>query len=125
MEYLFARNVIQDLSVMQSDTFWHGSRLALQGTASSLILTISVEIDCRVPRHMESVLFYHDPVKGLEGKFSLEYVLARALIDGPPKIDDFTDSRVNEPRCEENWFARSGGTLLTLSPAHSEPRNLS
>ncbi len=55
-----------------------------------------LEIDCRVPSHMESVLFYHDPVKGLEGKFSLEYVFARTLIDGPPKINDFSDSRVNE-----------------------------
>jgi 2-methylcitrate dehydratase PrpD len=54
------------------------------------------EIECHVPNHMESVLFYHDPQKGLEGKFSLEYVLARAIIDGIPRIDDFTDERVNE-----------------------------
>ena len=54
------------------------------------------EIECHVPNHMESVLFYHDPQKGLEGKFSLEYVLARAMLDGVPKIDDFTDERVNQ-----------------------------
>ena len=59
------------------------------------------EVECHVPNHMESVLFYHDPQKGLEGKFSLEYVLARTLRDGTPKIDDFTDARVNEPAIKE------------------------
>jgi 2-methylcitrate dehydratase PrpD len=59
------------------------------------------EIECHVPNHMESVLFYHDPQKGLEGKFSLEYVLARSIIDGIPRIDDFTDERVNEAEIKE------------------------
>jgi 2-methylcitrate dehydratase PrpD len=54
------------------------------------------EIECHVPNHMESVLFYHRPQKGLEGKFSLEYVLARTILQGIPRIDDFTDERVNE-----------------------------
>lgn len=54
------------------------------------------EIECHVPNHMESVLFYHNPQTGLEGKFSLEYVLTRALVDGTPRINDFTDERVNE-----------------------------
>jgi 2-methylcitrate dehydratase PrpD len=56
-----------------------------------------VEIECLVPAHMGSVVFYHDPAKGLEGKFSLEYVLARTLLDGVPKASDFTDERVNQP----------------------------
>jgi 2-methylcitrate dehydratase PrpD len=56
------------------------------------------EVTCNVPRPMGAVLFYHDPKVGLEGKFSLEYVLARTLLDGVPKISDFTDERVNEPR---------------------------
>jgi 2-methylcitrate dehydratase PrpD len=47
---------------------------------------------------MESVLFHHAPTLGLEGKFSLEYVLARTLLDGVPSIADFSDERVNEPR---------------------------
>jgi 2-methylcitrate dehydratase PrpD len=59
------------------------------------------EIECHVPNHMESVLFYHDPQKGLEGKFSLEYVLARAILDGTPKIDDFTDERVNQTEIKD------------------------
>ena len=67
-------------------------------------------IECHVPNHMESVLIYHDPQKGLEGKFSLEYVLARAVLDGAPGIDDFTDERVNEPEIKTlikkiKWFS--------------------
>jgi len=56
-----------------------------------------VQVDCHVPEHMGSVLSYHDPSKGLEAKFSLEYVIARTLLDGTPRISDFTDERVNEP----------------------------
>lgn len=59
------------------------------------------EIECHVPNHMESVLFYHNPQTGLEGKFSLEYVLARTLLDGTPGIDDFTDERVNEAELKQ------------------------
>ena len=59
------------------------------------------EIECHVPNHMESVLFYHNPQTGLEGKFSLEYVLARTLIDGTPRINDFTDERVNEAEIKQ------------------------
>lgn len=56
-----------------------------------------VEIECRVPSDMGDVLFYHEPKKGLEGKFSLEYVLGRTLLDGVPRTTDFTDERVNDP----------------------------
>ena len=58
-------------------------------------------IECRVPNHMESVLTYHDPQEGLQGKFSLEYVLARTLLSGTPGINDFTDERVNEPEIKK------------------------
>ena len=59
------------------------------------------EIECRVPNHLESVLIYHDPVEGLQGKFSLEYVLARTILDGTPGLHDFTDEKVNEPAIKE------------------------
>lgn len=42
-------------------------------------------------------LIYHNPKKGLEGKFSLEYNTARALVDGNVGLSDFTDERVNDP----------------------------
>lgn len=42
-------------------------------------------------------LIHHNPSKGLEGKFSLEYSTARALLTGGLKLADFTDEKVNEP----------------------------
>src|SRR5208283_3390531 len=37
------------------------------------------------------------PETGLSGKFSLQYTLARALLDGRVGIDTFTDAKVREP----------------------------
>lgn len=54
-------------------------------------------VECYVPPHLESTLSYHEPQTGLEGKFSLEYCVARALIDGKIGIADFSKDRVNEP----------------------------
>ncbi len=56
-----------------------------------------VEIECHVPDHMEGVLLYHDPVEGLQGKFSLEYILAKTVLSGTPGLNDFTDEKVNDP----------------------------
>ena len=42
-------------------------------------------------------LIYHNPATGLEGKFSGEYTLARALVSGDVGLRDFTDDAVNEP----------------------------
>jgi 2-methylcitrate dehydratase PrpD len=55
------------------------------------------EVEAHVPAPLGSVLFHHDPQTGLEGKFSLEYVLARSLLGGVPGIGDFTDARVQDP----------------------------
>jgi 2-methylcitrate dehydratase PrpD len=54
----------------------------------------------------------HHPLKGLEGKFSMEYCAGRALLDGALTLRDFTDERVCQPeirrfmkkiRCEERY----------------------
>jgi aconitate decarboxylase len=37
------------------------------------------------------------PETGLSGKFSLQYTMARALLDGRVGIDTFTDEKVQEP----------------------------
>jgi len=39
-------------------------------------------------------LIHHRPSTGLEGKFSLEYGVAAALLDGQPGLDSFTDDAV-------------------------------
>jgi 2-methylcitrate dehydratase PrpD len=38
-----------------------------------------------------------DPRNGLEGKFSIQYVLARALLEGHIALDHFTDAAVSDP----------------------------
>jgi 2-methylcitrate dehydratase PrpD len=42
----------------------------------------------------------HHAQKGLEGKFSMEYCVCRALIDGKVTLSDFTDERVNQPEIQ-------------------------
>lgn len=44
----------------------------------------------------ENAVLIHNPKTGLEGKFSLEYCVCRALLDGRISLSDFTDERVNQ-----------------------------
>ena len=46
---------------------------------------------------MDRLLIHHRPRTGLEGKFSLEYTVARALHSGEVKLKHLTDEGVNEP----------------------------
>jgi 2-methylcitrate dehydratase PrpD len=43
------------------------------------------------------LLIHHRPVTGLEGKFSLEYCVARALASGAVRLNHFSDEAVREP----------------------------
>ncbi len=45
----------------------------------------------------KQVLIYHQPATGLEGKFSLEYCVARALCSGEVRLKHLVDSAVAEP----------------------------
>jgi 2-methylcitrate dehydratase PrpD len=58
-------------------------------------------IECAFNETMNSVMLHHNPQTGLEGKFSSEYCVARALLDGAVKLDDFVDSRVKQPEVRE------------------------
>ena len=42
-----------------------------------------------------------DPKSGLDGKFSVQYALARALMNGMVSVDDFTDAAVRDPAARE------------------------
>ncbi|MBO0876624.1 MAG: MmgE/PrpD family protein [Pseudonocardia sp.] len=46
-------------------------------------------------------LIHHRPTTGLEGKFSAEYVIATALLDGRVGLASFTDDAVRRPRAQE------------------------
>ncbi len=45
----------------------------------------------------KQLLIHHRPTTGLEGKFSLEYCVARALVSGEVRLKHFTDAAVVEP----------------------------
>ena len=46
-------------------------------------------------------LLHHRPQTGLQGKFSIEYVIAAALIDGRVTLATFTDEQVQRPEVQE------------------------
>jgi 2-methylcitrate dehydratase PrpD len=48
----------------------------------------------RTPQATVQPLIHHRPVTGLQGKFSLEYAAAAALLDGNPGFASFTDAAV-------------------------------
>ncbi|WP_336660818.1 MmgE/PrpD family protein [Leucobacter sp. USHLN153] len=53
------------------------------------------------PRGTVQPLIHSQPHTGLEGKFSLEYSLAGALLDGFPDFQTFSDEAVRRPAAQE------------------------
>ncbi len=54
-------------------------------------------IGVRTPAASLAPLIHSSPRTGLEGKFSLEYGIAAALLDGHPGFDSFSDDAVRRP----------------------------
>ncbi|MDI6830344.1 MAG: MmgE/PrpD family protein [Actinomycetota bacterium] len=52
------------------------------------------KVECRVPGWLRSVLTYHEPKSGLEGKFSLEFCVTAALLEGKVGVGQFRDEVV-------------------------------
>src|SRR5690606_28026952 len=67
----------------------------------------------RAPTFGLTPLIHHDPKTGLQGKFSLEYVVAAALLDGEITLGSFTDEAVNRPEIR---------ALMPLLDAKEDPR---
>jgi 2-methylcitrate dehydratase PrpD len=57
-------------------------------------------IKLTTPRSALKPLIHRRPKTGLEGKFSLEYAVATALIDGRPNQQSFTDRAVERPAAQ-------------------------
>jgi len=55
------------------------------------------QVDVYGEELLPRVLVYHQPLTGYEGKYSLEYVVAAAIIDREITAETFTDSEVNRP----------------------------
>jgi 2-methylcitrate dehydratase PrpD len=49
---------------------------------------------------MQDFLMHHRPQSGLEGKFSLEYCMAAALLHGQMGLAQFSDKSVRDPRAQ-------------------------
>jgi 2-methylcitrate dehydratase PrpD len=54
----------------------------------------------RTPESALVPLIHSEPVTGLEGKFSLQYAIAAALLDGRPGLASFTDEAVARPAAQ-------------------------
>jgi 2-methylcitrate dehydratase PrpD len=54
----------------------------------------------RTPQSALAPLIHAAPKTGLEGKFSLQYAVAAALLDGRPGIESFTDEAVARPAAQ-------------------------
>jgi 2-methylcitrate dehydratase PrpD len=70
---------------------------ALAGLADGLDPAAVQRIVLRTPAATVQPLIHHRPVTGLQGKFSLEYAAAAALLDGYPGFASFTDTAVTRP----------------------------
>ncbi|MEX2353151.1 MAG: MmgE/PrpD family protein [Gammaproteobacteria bacterium] len=68
------------------------------------------KIEVHAPKSHLDNLFYHDPVTGLEAKFSMQYALACLLETGYCSLQDFTDEAVARPGI------RSHFTKIELHP---------
>jgi 2-methylcitrate dehydratase PrpD len=58
-------------------------------------------IECHLRPKYSELLMYHDPKTGLEAKFSMEYWMARALLDRKLGLQQFTDEKVLDQKSRE------------------------
>ncbi|GIX49343.1 MAG: hypothetical protein KatS3mg131_3554 [Candidatus Tectimicrobiota bacterium] len=58
------------------------------------------EIVCQCSAVLLDFLIHHRPTTGLQGKFSMEYCLAAALVYGRLGLEQFTDASVQDPRVQ-------------------------
>ncbi|RMF93464.1 MAG: MmgE/PrpD family protein [Nitrospinota bacterium] len=59
------------------------------------------EVECLLSRLASDVLIHARPHTALEGKFSLEYCLAAAILDRKVGLAQFTDEMVQRPQAQE------------------------
>jgi 2-methylcitrate dehydratase PrpD len=60
-----------------------------------------VAVECRVGRPTMEVLIHTRPQTGLEGKFSMQYCLAAALLDKRIGLLSFSDEKVRRPAAQQ------------------------
>ena len=67
---------------------------AREGFTAEDVARVEVDVDAMTP----TVLLYEKPSTGLEGKFSLPFCIAAAIVDGRVGIDTFDAARLSDPR---------------------------
>lgn len=85
---------------------YNGSQRAMAGVLElreKLGLTADTlhSVECRMPPGGMKVVIYPRPTTGLEGKFSLQYVLAAGVLDGQYSMWTFTDEAVRRPAIQQ------------------------
>jgi 2-methylcitrate dehydratase PrpD len=78
-----------------------------------------VSVTCQVGRPTLEVLMHTHPQTGLEGKFSMQYCLAAALLDRRVGLLSFSDEKVRRPAAQV-LFDR---VTMTLHPEAQEGRS--
>ena len=81
-------------------------------TKNGITAEMVESIDVGVARHTFERIVFRVPQNGLQGKFSMPYLLARAIIDGRLFLDAFTDSAVRD----ENVLRLAERVQMRLDP---------
>lgn len=76
------------------------------------------KITARTPAGTVHPLIHHQPQTGLQAKFSLEYAIASAVLDGYPGFESFADPAVQRPEAQRLL------NVVTLDPAPDETDGL-
>ena len=71
---------------------------AKHGLTADMIESINVD----VTKHTFERIIFKVPQSGIQGKFCMPYLLARAIIDGRVSLDHFTDTAVREASVLKN-----------------------
>jgi 2-methylcitrate dehydratase PrpD len=98
---------------------------AVAGLAPGLDHTDVRRIVVRTPEATVAPLIHHSPDTGLQAKFSLEYAVAAALLDGYPGFASFTDEAVRRPEARRlaslvEIKTDPGGSELLDGEVHAE-----
>lgn len=70
--------------------------MAEHGLQAEDVANIAID----VPASLPNLLIYDRPTTGLQGKFSLQYTVSAALVDGSVTRGSFTDEHVRGPRIQ-------------------------
>ncbi|MBW2674724.1 MAG: MmgE/PrpD family protein, partial [Deltaproteobacteria bacterium] len=57
-------------------------------------------VECRTSDAIPQILIHSQPKTGLEGKFSMQYCMAIAILDGEVGLRQFTDEKVLDPKAQ-------------------------